>query len=148
MCEYCDCRSHTEITELSADHEELSRLVGHLRAAVRANDRAEAGRLVAAMHERLSGHAAREERGVFPELRTQVGADYVAMFEEDHASIHDLLDRAAGDAWAWASIELGDRLSDHILREESDLFPAAHQLLTSDQWSRLDGQRTQTRSLT
>ena len=145
MCDYCDCRSHTEIAELSAEHEELTSLLGHLRVAVQANDRAEAGRLVTAMHNRLPGHAAREERGVFPELRTQVGADYVAMFEEDHASIHDLLDQAAGEAWAAASVELADRLADHILREESDLFPAAHQLLTSDQWSHIDEQRTQTR---
>jgi DUF438 domain-containing protein len=69
------------------------------------------------------------------------------MFEQDHAVIHDLLARATGDEWVSASAELAARLHDHILREETDLFPAAHQLLTSDQWSRIDDQRTEIRSL-
>ena len=140
MCDYCDCRSHPEIAELSAEHDELTTLIGHLRAAVRANDRAAVGAVVAAVHDRLPGHATREEQGVFAELRSQVGDEYVATFEQDHVRIHDLLDRARGDEWASASVELAAQLHDHILREETDLYPAAHQLLSSDQWSRIERQ--------
>jgi hypothetical protein len=32
-------------------------------------------------------------------------------------------------------LQIVDLLEDHILREESDLFPAAHQLLGSDAWA-------------
>lgn len=143
MCDYCDCRSHREIAELSGEHEEMAHLLGPLEAAVRANDRSEAGVAVTALHRLLHGHATREEQGVFAELRAQVEDGYVAMFEHDHVVIHELLERASGDEWASASVELASRLHDHILREESDLFPAAHQLLSAEQWSRIDLKRTE-----
>ncbi len=146
MCDYCDCRSHREIAELSADHEELTRLIGRLRAAIEADDRPAAGVVVAAMGHRLHPHAHREEGGVFAELRCHVGDGYVDMFEQDHVLIHDLLHRAAGDEWRPASVELAAVLGEHILREESDLFPSAHQLLDPDQWSHIDEQRIESRS--
>ncbi len=74
---------------------------------------------------------------MFAELRSQAGDDSVVMFEDDHASIHDLLDRAGTDEWASVAEQLVDRLSEHMLLEETDLFPVAHQLLTPDQWARI-----------
>lgn len=141
MCDYCDCRSHREISDLSGEHDEMAHLLGSLGAAVRANDRPQADVAVTALHGLLHGHATREEQGVFAELRAEVEDGYVAMFEHDHVEIHELLERAAGDEWASAAVELASRLHDHILREESDLFPAAHQLLSADQWSRIDAKR-------
>jgi hemerythrin-like domain-containing protein len=137
VCDYCDCRSHPEIADLSSDHEALTSMLGRLRSAVQAEDRFAAAALVTTVHDTLHSHATREEHGVFAALRAQVGDAYVRMFEDDHPSIHELLDRADGDDWVLACTGLVELLGDHILREESDLFPAAHQLLTSDQWARI-----------
>lgn len=146
MCDYCDCRSHPEIAALSNDHEQMSSLLGRIRTAVGAGDRGAADRAVTAVHDLLHGHATREELGVFAELRTQVDGSYVDMFEQDHATLHDLLDRTTGEDWAPAASALANELGGHILREESDLFPAAHQLLTPDQWAHIaDRQRLATR---
>ena len=60
-----------------------------------------------------------------------IDADYVARFELDHSTLEELL--AHGDANDM--MRLVELLEDHILREESDLFPAAHQLLGSVAWA-------------
>ena len=123
MCDYCDCRSHPEIAELSMDHERLMALLSHLHAATRWNDRDAATGLMRTLHELLHRHTAREERGVFAELRSQAGDGSVVMFEDDHTSIHDLLDRAGTDEWASVAEQLVDRLSEHMLLEETYLLP-------------------------
>jgi hypothetical protein len=69
-----------------------------------------------------------------PEI-AEVGAAYIGRLEADHAAIHRLLGALAGPGWAVAALELIALLRDHVLREESDLFPAAHQLLRPDQWA-------------
>jgi hemerythrin-like domain-containing protein len=136
VCDYCDCRSHPEIAELFDDHVGLLCVLGDLRRALTDDDHDAGSASIAALHERLHRHAGREERGVFAELRTQVGDDYIAMFEHDHAALHGLLE-AEGD-WRGTAERLIAQLADHILREESDLFPAAHQLLTPAQWDRIE----------
>lgn len=139
MCDYCDCRSHPEIARLSAEHDVLQGLLVELRRAIDASDRSSVAAPLAALHEVLDGHATREERGVFTELRgAGVDAGYVGGFERDHHQIHALLDAAAGDDWAVAARELVHVLGDHIAREERDLFPAAHQLLAPHQWTAID----------
>ena len=60
------------------------------------------------------------------------------MFEEDHQQIHALLARTETANWEPATRELVRTLRDHIAREESDLFPAAHQLLLPSQWDAVD----------
>jgi hemerythrin-like domain-containing protein len=139
MCDYCDCRSHPQIAALSRDHETLLDRLAELRAAVDADDAERARPVLAALHELLGSHAAREERGVFHQLRNaDVDGAYVAMFERDHERLHELLGDTGGAGWRAAAPELIELLRGHIAREESDLFPAAHQVLTPSQWDAVD----------
>ena len=139
MCDYCDCRSHPQIGALSADHDVLLELLDALRASVEADDANQARDLVSQLGEVLHGHAAREERGVFTQLRREVlDESYVAMFEHDHEVLHGLLEACAAEDWHRPAGELVDVLREHIVREETDLFPAAHQMLEPNHWSAVD----------
>ena len=106
MCDYCDCRSHPELAELSDEHDRIHVLLDRLRST--ADE----------LRNALDAHTRREERGVFAQLRQEVDAAYLARFLVDHERVHELV----------------DALTDHIAREETDLFPAAHQLLSPRQW--------------
>jgi hemerythrin-like domain-containing protein len=53
-------------------------------------------------------------------------------FEHEHDTLEELL---AGAERRQQMLRIVDLLEDHISREESDLFPAAHQLLGSDAWA-------------
>ncbi|HWM22631.1 MAG TPA: hemerythrin domain-containing protein [Ilumatobacteraceae bacterium] len=130
MCDYCGCRSEPEIAALSADHERMLTLTAALRRAHESG--APAPELIAELTGLLGPHARREERGVFAALVAEgIDAAYVLRFEHDHDTIEELL----ADADARHQIApIVDLLEDHILREESDLFPAAYQLLGSDAW--------------
>lgn len=131
MCDYCGCRSEPEIAALSADHEHMLALTAQLRRAHAMGD--DASGLIAELVGALGPHALREELGIFAALVTEgVDADYVAVFERDHVIIHELLSRDDAPSQALRIVEL---LEDHILREESDLFPAAHQMLGSEAWA-------------
>jgi len=139
MCDYCDCRSHPQVAALSDDHERLLALLTELGAAASRDDSDTAADLVRELHEMLEDHATREERGVFTQLREIVLDDqYVAMFERDHDEVHRLLRQCAGDEWQRPASELIHVLREHILREETDLFPAAHQMLAPTQWMAVD----------
>jgi hemerythrin-like domain-containing protein len=139
MCDYCDCRSHPQIAALSADHEALLGLLVDVRQAAEAGDVDRARPALADLRELLVDHAAREERGVFRQMRgSGVDGGYVTMFEQDHQSLHELLGDTAGPGWRPAATGLVELLAEHIAREESDLFPAAHQLLAPSQWDAVD----------
>jgi hemerythrin-like domain-containing protein len=141
VCDYCDCRSHPQIAALSTDHERLLELLGALDRAVSDGARVVARALLSELHDLLDRHARQEERGVFAQLRAaDVGDGYVAGFEADHDVIHHLLAAGDDDSWRETATALVGTLRDHILREESDLFPAAHQLLTPTQWDAVDDQ--------
>jgi hypothetical protein len=133
MCDYCNCRSHPEIAALSTDHEGLQRSLGRLAAATATGDGKGAAAATTSIAAVLERHARREEAGIFAQLRrADVDDAYLAHFEADHETIHALVAEASDDPEsARALIRL---LGDHIAREESDLFPAAHQLLTAQQW--------------
>ena len=139
MCDYCDCRSHPQIASLSVDHEQILALLVGLRKAIDGADAEPARPLIARLHDLLDRHAELEDRGVFTELRrADIDSDYVAMFELDHDEIHRLLDESAAGEWQQPARDLIRLLAEHIAREESDLFPAAHQLLRPDQWDAVD----------
>src|SRR4051812_15056245 len=135
MCDYCDCRSHPAIASLSEDHDALQALLDRLERARLTHDNRTATAIVAELDDLLDVHAQREEQGVFAEVvRADVDRAYVGRFLEDHDRIHALF-RTSGDpgsdpTWDTAVRRLVERLSDHILREETDLFPVAHQLLS------------------
>lgn len=139
MCDYCGCRAHPAIASLSDDHELLLSLLADLRRGANAHDQAAAIPLLQRVHELLGPHATREEQGVFTELEhAGVAHSYIQMFETEHRQIHTLLRQASGDDWESATQDLIQTLTDHIGREESDLFPAAHQLLSPRQWDAVD----------
>lgn len=143
MCDYCDCRSHPAIASLSQDHEILLGLLTGLRRAVAADDAKEAGRLAAEVHGLLPHHAAKEEAGVFTQLRAvDVDPHYVAAFEDDHDRIHRLSAAADPATWQADALALADVLQGHIEREEYDLFPSAHQLLAPTNWDAVDAVHT------
>jgi hemerythrin-like domain-containing protein len=139
MCDYCDCRSHPPIAALSADHEGLLGLLVALRQAAETADRDRAVPSLAALRHRLAVHAAREEHGLFNQLRdAQLDGAYVTMFEQDHRRVDTLLHDAGGHGWRAAVGELVELLTEHIAREEYDLFPVAHQVLAPSQWDAVD----------
>jgi hemerythrin-like domain-containing protein len=147
VCDYCDCRSHPQLASLSADHDALLDLVVGLRLALddEPDGASRARPLLAELRDLLRVHSDREERGVFRQLRAaQVDDSYVVSYETDHARLHELLDDIANDDWRVASLDLVAILEDHITREESDLFPAAHQLLSPSQWDAVDAALTPT----
>ena len=135
MCDYCGCRSNPEIASLSDDHIRFLELVEALEQAVDGRD-ADAGRaLMRQLHDELHVHDGREERGIFVQLREIVpDGGYVDVFAREHVELHHLLEEAEGDGWREAARHATEMLRDHILREESDLFPAAYQMLSPAQW--------------
>lgn len=139
MCDYCGCRQNPQIAALSDDHVRFLELVAALEQAVADLD-ADAGRAVMArLRDQLHVHDGREERGIFTELRAVVGDDgYVGAFERDHVELHGLLASTGDDAWRDAARGAIELLRDHILREESDLFPAAYQMLAPAQWAAVE----------
>lgn len=141
MCDYCRCRANDAIANLSVEHEELLGMLTDLQRHADTLDAAAAKPLLERLHHALTPHALREEHGVFAELE-HAGIDqtYIDMFQQDHDAIHSLL--AGTDATdrepAAREHALARTLRDHIAREESDLFPAAHQLLVPGQWDAVD----------
>ena len=136
MCDYCDCRAQPEIAALSADHERLLSLTATLRRSLAAGLPVD-GQQLDELAGLLLPHAEHEEVGLFAAFRdVGVDLDYVGRFEGDHRQIEELLASAAGERSAVRPlIEL---VEDHILREETDMFPAARQLLDPDQWDAVD----------
>ena len=138
MCDYCDCRSAKEIAELSADHEQLLELLGQLGRAVRADDESVVPVVLAEVAAILLPHAAREERGVFHQLRVaDIDGAYLDRFEDDHHRVHALLD-ADGSDWRGCAADLIELLEDHIFREETDLFPVARAVLPPSAWDAIE----------
>jgi hemerythrin-like domain-containing protein len=139
VCDYCDCRSHAQIAALSADHEAIVHLLVGLREAVDTADVEAAKARLPDLKELLDAHTRREEGGVFVQLRL-AGVDdgYVDRFERDHHELDQLLENRFDPGWRRDVARLVRLLGEHIGREESDLFPAAHQLFRPDQWDALD----------
>lgn len=136
MCDYCDCRSQPAIGELSAEHESMLALVGRIRSAVATSDLPWLAALQVELGFLLAAHTSREERGVFAALRdTDVDPAYLGRFEADHRAIDELL---AGAVEPERALSLARLLEEHIRREESDLFPAAHQLVPPERWQAVE----------
>jgi hemerythrin-like domain-containing protein len=146
MCDYCDCRSHPQISTLSDEHEEILGVLHSLTTALGDPHADRPSDLLDQLHDLLHDHTIREESGVFTELRNaDVDEQYVSRFQADHDAVHVLLG-AGDDDWRPTVAALVHLLEEHIEREETDLFPAAHQLLTPAQWD--DVSTATSRSLT
>ena len=145
VCDYCDCRSHPVIAGLAEEHVVLLELVAALGEAADRDDAPAAADVARELHGLLGAHAEFEERGIFAELRAaDVDPEYVGRFEHEHQHLHELLDGVGSPGWQAAARDLAALLGGHIGREETDLFPAAHQLLSPAQWETIDGRRLAT----
>lgn len=132
MCDYCDCRSQPEIARLSAEHERIGEVLGELRRVAPEH----VDRLLDELVAVLAPHSAREEVGLYPQLRAAgIGADVDRLAQE-----HQLIDAAFAEACRDPSTVgvAADLLARHIFEEETDVFPAARQLLDPSAWSEID----------
>ncbi|WP_406010377.1 hemerythrin domain-containing protein [Streptomyces sp. NBC_00637] len=148
MCEYCGCQSLTAIDELTREHEEVVRLISHLRPAHQegGTDRmAEVSREIARV---LGPHTQVEEHGLFPALAGDF-PDQIAALEAEHRRIEAVLAEAADGAtppdptWPDRLMAAMALLRDHILKEQDGVFPAALAGLSTDQWEAVEATRAQ-----
>ena len=142
MCDYCGCRSRPLIARLGHDHDMLRSLVRALRRTLDGDPAGVAAMVAPAGHlaAMLEDHSALEEGGLYVELdRAGISPDQLL---DEHATV-DASVRAAADGHgdAVALRKALQTLDDHITREEYDLFPGAHQLLTDEAWDRLEQHR-------
>jgi hypothetical protein len=85
----------------------------------------------------LAPHTYREEVGIFARLRAaDVDEGYVARFEGDHREIDRQIIAARADHRSIG--RLLDEVAQHILDEETDMYPAARQLLAPSDWDAVD----------
>ena len=139
MCDYCDCRTRPLLARLGEEHGRILALVGTIeRLAATGAGVVEARSALEELAGLLEPHSAAEEVGFYVEL-ARAGIDTEGL-SADHGHVDGTVrDAARGDAPAWAVLPQAlMALRDHIRREEYDLFPAAHQLLSSDAWDRID----------
>ena len=135
MCDYCDCRSQPEIKLLADQHEQILAVAEALRAA----HSLPTERVAALLHDLadlLVPHTTREEVGLFAQLRAVVAPEYLARFVDDHRRMDELLAASVHDHCHIG--ELVDLLDEHTRDEETDMHPAARQLLGPEQWAAVD----------
>lgn len=146
MCEYCGCQSLTTIKELTREHDEVVRLIGHLRTARQEGSvgrMAETAREIARV---LDPHTQVEEHGLFPALAAEF-PDQIAVLEAEHRQVEAVLAEAADGVtpsdptWPDRLIEAMDMLRDHILKEQDGVFPAALANLSIEEWEAVEAKR-------
>ncbi|MEV7861381.1 hemerythrin domain-containing protein [Streptomyces hirsutus] len=148
MCEYCGCRSLAAIDELTREHDEVVRLISHLRPAHEDGDvprMAQVAREIAAV---LGPHTRVEEHGLFPAMAEDF-PEQIAALEAEHRHVDEVLAQAAGGlapgdpVWPDRLMEAMEMLRDHILKEQDGVFPAALATLGTEQWEAVDAVREQ-----
>jgi len=138
MCSYCGCDSEGLVAQLMEDHDRIGALVVQANTALDSNDFEGAARVSAQIARLFERHGAKEEDGLFAELRAEgVAVDSVAELESEHRALQvDLAVLAAGDVTALGRVLT--QLLDHAGREDTDLFPAALTLLSNEAWVRIN----------
>ncbi|MFJ8196456.1 hemerythrin domain-containing protein [Streptomyces sp. NPDC096152] len=146
MCEYCGCQSLAAIDELTREHDEVVRLISHLRTAHREGDVARAAHLARRVATVLGPHTRVEEHGLFPALAGDF-PDQIAALEAEHRAVEAVLAEAA-DGVTPADPSWPDRLMaamavlrDHILKEQDGVFPAALATLGPEEWEAVEAVR-------
>jgi hemerythrin-like domain-containing protein len=148
VCEYCGCQSLASIDELTREHDEVVRLISHLRPAHQEGGvarMAEVARQIVAV---LGPHTQVEEHGLFPALAGDF-PDQIAALEAEHRRIESVLDQAADGAtpsdpaWPERLMEAMALLRDHILKEQDGVFPAALANLSTEEWEAVEAVRTE-----
>lgn len=137
MCDYCGCRNNEAIDELSQEHEQVLDLIYGLRRAARQGDHAGAVRLLDELAPLLDLHSRKEEQGLFAQLRSRWGADgRLDDLTREHRSFAAGIDAvvAGGPDWPARLEHTLRTLSEHIMAEETDLFPYAMYELGDHEW--------------
>ncbi|MGW3168758.1 hemerythrin domain-containing protein [Streptomyces sp. NPDC001153] len=146
MCEYCGCQSLAAIDELTREHDEVVRLISHLRTAQQEGGVARMAEVAREIARVLEPHTQVEEHGLFPALAADF-PDQIAALEAEHRRIDAVLSEAAGGAtpsdptWPDRLTEAMDMLRDHILKEQDGVFPAARANLGTEEWEAVEATR-------
>lgn len=120
---------------MADQHEQILAVAEALRAAHSLSTE----RVAALLHDLadlLVPHTTREEIGLFSQLRAVVSPEYLDRFIDDHRRIDELLAASAHDHGHIG--DLIDLLDEHTRDEETDMHPAARQLLGPEQWAAVD----------
>ncbi|MFF0105928.1 hemerythrin domain-containing protein [Streptomyces hirsutus] len=148
MCEYCGCRSLAAIDELTREHDEVVRLISHLRPAHEDGDVPRMAQVVREIAAVLGPHTRVEEHGLFPAMAEDF-PEQIAALEAEHRHVDEVLAQAAGGltpgdpVWPDRLMEAMEMLRDHILKEQDGVFPAALATLGTEQWEAVDAVREQ-----
>lgn len=146
MCEYCGCQSLASIDELTREHDEVVRLISHLRPARQDGDVARMARIAREITTVLDPHTQVEEHGLFPAMAVDF-PEQIAALAAEHRRIEAVLAEAADGAtpsdptWPDRLIEAIALLRDHILKEQDGLFPAALASLGTEEWEAVEAVR-------
>lgn len=146
MCEYCGCQALETIDELTREHDEVVRLISHLRPAHQDGDvdrMAQVAREIATL---LGPHTHVEEHGLFPAMAGDL-PEQIAALEAEHRRIEAVLVEAADGvtpsdpAWPDRLPAAMAMLRDHILKEQDGVFPAALANLGTEEWEAVEAER-------
>lgn len=133
VCDYCGCRDEGPTAELNAEHDQLHEMTLQLRSVL--NDGGDPSALFAEFTHLLGMHAAKEEVGLFPQVRE------LGKLDEDLDQLvaeHETLHRQLGDGHAGAHVrEALTLLGQHIDDEEWGLFPHVIHALDPEQWDEI-----------
>ncbi|MEU2596543.1 hemerythrin domain-containing protein [Streptomyces hirsutus] len=146
MCEDCGCQSLASIDELTREHDEVVRLISHLRPAHEAGDVARMAQVARETAAVLGPHTRVEEHGLFPAMAEDF-PDRIATLKAEHRHVDTVLEQAADGAvpedpaWPDRLMEAMELLRDHILKEQDGVFPAALSVLSTEQWAAVDAVR-------
>ncbi|MGW4560833.1 hemerythrin domain-containing protein [Streptomyces sp. NPDC004561] len=148
MCEYCGCQSLTAIDELTREHDEVIRLISHLRLAHQAGGVVRMAELAREITRVLEPHTQVEEHGLFPALAGDF-PDQIAALEAEHRHVEAVLAEAGAGAtpsdptWPDRLMDAMAVLRDHILKEQDGVFPAALANLGTEEWDAVDAARAE-----
>ncbi|MER5449167.1 hemerythrin domain-containing protein [Streptomyces sp. NPDC002764] len=143
MCEYCGCQSLASIDELTREHDEVVRLISHLRGAHQDADAARMARVAREITAVLGPHTRVEEHGLFPAMAPDF-PEQIAALEAEHRHIESVLAEAAGGvtpsdpSWPERLMAAMAVLRDHILKEQDGVFPAALATLGTEEWEAVE----------
>ncbi|MDL2076207.1 hemerythrin domain-containing protein [Streptomyces sp. GXMU-J15] len=142
MCEYCGCQALETIDELTQEHDEVVRLISHLRAAHERGGVARMAEIAREIARVLGPHTQVEEHGLFPALAGDF-PDQIAALEAEHRRIEAVLAQANGayladPGWPDRLMDAMALLRDHILKEQDGVFPAALANLDTEDWEAVE----------
>ncbi|MFK0252726.1 hemerythrin domain-containing protein [Streptomyces sp. NPDC090445] len=148
MCEYCGCQSLASIDELTREHDEVVRLISHLRPAHQDGDVARMARIARQITTVLGPHTQVEEHGLFPAMAGEF-PEQIAVLEAEHRRIESVLSEAAhgvtppDPTWPDRLTAAMALLRDHILKEQDGVFPAALAHLGTEEWEAVEKVRAE-----